>query len=424
MPEARQRINSAIFIINNSLNYLVAPVLYVGVLHAAILSGSGASDTIANLPSSIYTWMTPLPVLVSWLFPSKRHFHRLWILSYVLMGGAGLIVAALCWGAPPSWQAFGIVLHACCIGAANGIMNMCQWEMIARGMTTQRRAWTLGITFGAGPVLAVVGSCASQLILGGSFLNVISVTPLAKPWSYIVLFGATVPAMLTAAACASRATLPASDAGEPQPSLESIRDGVRQYFTNRLILVALAGFLMTYGAGNLIMANLALYTRDAIGEPPESYTGVQMALRFGCKSVFGFVLGWLLARFHPKTPALATTLTCIAGLTWAMWVPGKWYLFSFGLLGAGELFYVYYLNYIVGCAPEPRTREFTAYSNVLLAAVGFMPLMYGAISKAYDLRASFGVANAILIATLLVVWLLLPKEPRRTEVEPAGDARA
>lgn len=420
MPEAQQRLNSLIFIANNSLIYLVAPVLYVGVLHAAILAGAGASDALANLPSSVSTWMMPLPVLVSWLFPSKRHFRWLWMLSYLLMGGAGLLVAALCWGAPPRWQAAGIVLHACCIGGANGIMNMCQWEMIGRGMTTERRAWTLGITFGAGPVLAVVGSCASQLILGGSFLS-ISITPLARPWSYIVLFGATAPAMLAAAICASQATLPPGETGEPRPSLAGIREGLQQYFTNRLILVALVGFLMTYGAGNLIMANLALYTRDAIGEAPETYTGVQMALRFGCKSLFGFVLGWLLARFHPRTPALTTTLTCVAGLAWAMFVPGKWYLFSFGLLGAGELFYVYYLNYIVGCSPEARVREFTAYTNVLLAVVGFMPLMFGMISKAYDLRTSFGVASLILIATALLIWTRLPQEPRRAEEPPAAD---
>ncbi|MFO1094238.1 MAG: hypothetical protein U0992_13150 [Planctomycetaceae bacterium] len=98
VPEAQQRLNSLIFIVNNSLIYLVAPVLYVGVLHAAILAGAGASDALANLPSSVSTWMMPLPVLVSWLFPSKRHFRWLWMLSYLLMGGAGLLVAALCWG--------------------------------------------------------------------------------------------------------------------------------------------------------------------------------------------------------------------------------------------------------------------------------------------------------------------------------------
>jgi len=425
VPERAQRINSVIFIINNSLNYLVAPVLYVGVLHAAILSGGGASDTVANLPSSLYTWMTPLPVLISWMFPSRRHFSRLWISSYLVMGSAGLLEAALCWGAPPKWQAAGLALHACCIGAANGVMNMCQWEMLSRGMTTKRRARTLSVTFGAGPILAVVGSGITNLILSGNFLdlvqggklmNLIPITPLEKPWSYIVLFGATGPAMLAAAITASFATLPPSPGVEPRPSVESVQAGLKQYFSNRLILVALFGFLMTYGAGNLIMANLGLYVRDAIGEEPEKYTGVQMALRFGCKSLFGFFLGWLLARFHPKTPALTTTLVCIAGLAWAIWVPGKWYLFSFGLLGAGELFYVYYLNYIVGCSPPSRVREFTAYTNVLLAVVGFMPLMYGAISKAYDLRTSFGVAEGILIATALIVAALLPRQPRR-----AGD---
>jgi MFS family permease len=219
--------------------------------------------------------------------------------------------------------------------------------------------------------------------------------------------------------CAAFATLPPDGPVQRRSSATDVRRGLKQYFTNPLIVVALFGFLLTYSGGNLILGNLGIYTRDAIGEDPEKYTGLQMALRFGCKSVFGFVLGWLLTRFHPRTPALATTLICIAGVAWAICVPGKWYLFSFGLLGAGELFYVYYLNYIVGCSPQLRVREFTAYSNVMLSVVGFMPLMFGAISGAHGLRMSFGAALAILIAAALIVWGLLPKEPRRAADDDA-----
>ena len=67
-------------------------------------------------------------------------------------------------------------------------------------------------------------------------------------------------------------------------------------------------------------------------------------------------------------------------------IPGKWYLFSFGLLGAGELFYVYYLNYIVACAPQfPRAREHRLLERAD-GATAFVPLMYGAISDSYGLR--------------------------------------
>ena len=213
LPERAQRINSWIVIVNTSVGYFVAPVFYVGVLHAAILSGSGFSDTTANLPSSVYSWTAPLPVLIAWLWPSSGHFHRLWVASYLLKGATGVLAALLFVAAPATWQAGGIVLHAASIGAANGITNMCQWELIGRGMTQSRRAWTLGVTFGAGPVFAVLGSCASQLVLSGNFLDLVVIEPTPRPWSYVVLFGVTGPVMLISAVAAWFATLPAGGRG-------------------------------------------------------------------------------------------------------------------------------------------------------------------------------------------------------------------
>jgi fucose permease len=414
LSERAQRVNSWMFILNNSLGFLVAPVFYVGILHATILSDAGFSNKVANLPSSVYGWAAPMPVLIAWLWPSTRYFRRLWVLSYLLKGGTGVLAALLFYAAPTNWQAAGLLLHALCIGVSNGMTNMCQWELIGRGMTAQRKAWTLGATFGVGPIFAVVGSCASQLILKGDFFGWIRITPLGEPLSYIVLFGATGPAMLVSAVAAWFASLPAEEEKPRTASFAETRSGLKQYFTNRLILIALIGFLLTMVGGNHIMNNLALFARDATGNEPKDYAGIQFALRFGCKSLFGFVLGWLLARFYPRLPALATTLACVAGLVWALLVPGEWYLFSFGLLGAGELSYVYYLNYIVGCSPLERVRENTAYTNVLIAGIAFMPLVYGAISDAYGFKASFVTALGILAVTVLVVATLLPKQPRRS----------
>lgn len=420
LSERAQRVNSWVFILNNSLGFLVAPVFYVGILHATILTEAGYSNKLANLPSSFYGWVAPAPLLIAWLWPSTRYFRRLWVLSYLLKGSTGVMAALLFYAAPTSWQAAGLVLHALCLGISNGMTNMCQWELIGRGMTAERKAWTLGVTFGAGPAFAVIGSCASQLILKGDFFGLISITPLGEPWSYIVLFGATGPAMLISAAAAWFTALSADEDTPRQASVAETITGLKLYFTNRLILIALVGFLLTMVGGNQIMNNLSLFVRDATGEEPKDYAGIQFALRFGCKSLFGFVLGWMLARFSTRTPALATTLACMAGLVWALFVPGKWYLFSFGLLGAGELSYVYYLNYIVGCSPRERVREYTAYTNVLIAGIAFMPLVYGAISDEYGLKASFVTALAILGVTFLIVASLLPKQPMRSEEEGVG----
>lgn len=415
LSEHAQRRNSLVFILNNTIGYFVAPVFYIGVLHAAILSSLGFNDTIANLPESVYMWMAPLPVIIAWFWPSTGSLRKMLFTSYAFKGAAGLLAAALFFMAP-RWLAVGIVVHAAVVGITTGVANMCLWELIGRGMTPERRGWTLGITFGVGPIFAVLGSCASQLILGGNFLNLIHVTPLPKPWCYVALFGVTGPAMFVSAATVYLAHLPQVSSTEPGMSVAGVLEGLRKYFTYRLILIAVCGFLLTSAGGNMILNNLALFVRDATGELPEKYTGVQLALRFGCKSLFGFVLGWMLARYQAKTPALATTLICVAGVCWALLVPGKWYLFSFGLLGAGELFYVYYLNYIVGCSAPERIRENTAYTNVIMIVVSFMPLIYGGISDNYGLRASFVVALGILVVATLSVWMLLPERPVPSKV--------
>lgn len=83
LREHAQRRNSLVFILNNSIGYFVAPVFYVGVLHAAILSSLGYSDTLANLPESVYMWMTPLPVLIAWFWPSTRYLRRMLVITYV-----------------------------------------------------------------------------------------------------------------------------------------------------------------------------------------------------------------------------------------------------------------------------------------------------------------------------------------------------
>jgi MFS family permease len=108
---------------------------------------------------------------------------------------------------------------------------------------------------------------------------------------------------------------------------------------------------------------------------------------------------------------MATTSICIAGITWALLVPGKWYLLGFGLLGGGELFYVYYLNYIVSCSKPKRMRENTAYTTLVTVTIGIMPILFGLVSDRYGLRASFVAAIGILVLALILVQTRLPKQP-------------
>ena len=94
-----------------------------------------------------------------------------------------------------------------------------------------------------------------------------------------------------------------------------------------------------------------------------------------------------------------------------VFVPGKWYLLGFGLLGGGELFYVYYLNFIVSCSKPERMRENTAYTTLVTVTIGIMPILFGLLSDRYGLRASFVAAIGILVLALVLEQTRLPKQP-------------
>jgi hypothetical protein len=63
------RHNGWVFTLCYSLVYLSAPVLYVGVVQAALCDKLGASATIANLPASTYMLGQVAPLVCSWLVP-------------------------------------------------------------------------------------------------------------------------------------------------------------------------------------------------------------------------------------------------------------------------------------------------------------------------------------------------------------------
>ena len=85
-PEA-DRKNGLIFIAHNGLLYFAAPVVYVGVVQAALADKLGASATVANLPASTYLLGALAPLILSFVLP-----HRLVRFTSVL---AYLVTATL-----------------------------------------------------------------------------------------------------------------------------------------------------------------------------------------------------------------------------------------------------------------------------------------------------------------------------------------
>jgi len=410
-----QTRNLIIFAVNKSLIYLASPVVYVGIVQGALFKELRTTSTIANLPSSVYFWMTPLPILVAWYFCAVRLLRPVLIATYLTVAAGGATVTAtLLLSEDREVIIAAVVVHAGMLGCALGVAATYEWEVLGKGVTRSRRGQALGLAFGVGPVMAFLAALGSQAILDR----------IPYPWNFAALFATTVPLMALAAFLATRFVVPQPAVEVPrEPLVAGVFGGFGDFFRDRLLFLAAIAMILV-ASGYNVLTNMSLFTKEALGEQPARYVGYQNALRFGFKIVAGLLLGWLLARTHPKAGMLVTGGFCLASVAWVSLVPGRWFLLSFGLMGAGELFGVYYPNYILSCSPKEKMRRNMAFTSMLNMPAGFAPLLFGFIAdtvgaaadnKKFGFQVSFLVAAAFLIAALLVVQLMLPARPQPQE---------
>jgi hypothetical protein len=428
LTDQQQLRNVVLYSINWCLIYLASPVVYVGLVHAALSKQLGANDTISNLPAGVYLWTSPLPVLVVWFFPQVRLIRRLIFAGYLTIALMGWVVAAVLMLPPDLVDPAIIVIpaliaHAAVLGCANGVMATCQWEVLGRGVSEARRGLALALAFGVGPMLAVVASVGSQLLLAGKMELPgfrLAVPRLESPQNFVILFASSVPIMGLAACLSLFYVVPTPTVEvSRQPFLEGVFGGFGEFLSYRLILIAAIAYILVY-SGHMVMPNINLYTEEVVGETPADLAGTQLTLRFGFKVVAGFLLGWLLIRTHPKASLLVTASLTLAGVVWALFAPGMWFLLSFGILGAGELFGVYYPNYILSCSNKSRMRRNMAFTSLITMPVGFASILFGGISdtvgefstKKFGFQMSFLASIAMLVITLVLVQIGLPARPR------------
>jgi MFS family permease len=202
-----------------------------------------------------------------------------------------------------------------------------------------------------------------------------------------------------------------------EPLISGVLGGLGGFLRTRLLMLVTVAYLLATLGSSMILPNVVLYTKQAIGEGPQVYAGYQFALRFGFKMVAGLLLGWLLAKTHPRAGLLATTSLSLLGLLWALVVPGPWFLVCFGILGAGELYDVYYSNYIITCSQKARVRRNLAYARLLVLPITLMPVVFGWISDNFGLKYSIEIAASLLLCTILLVQLTLPRWPKVSSSE-------
>ncbi|MDB6094859.1 MAG: hypothetical protein JWM32_2421 [Verrucomicrobia bacterium] len=411
----QQRRNVLVYAALMAAFFLSAPALYVGFVQASLSKRLAASDTLANLPSTVYLSMAWFPVVAVWLFPAARSLKPLLSTAYATIAAVCVGVAIVLLTGSPGPVILGtLAIHAAVLGCANGVVLTCHWEALNRGVGDRLRGRAFGLAFGLGAAFAVVGSLGAQLLLDGSVLGW-RVPPgwlIAYPRNYAALFGV---GGLLMGLCAFVSRLYAIPMPEHEATrqrfLVAMAEGFKALLAQRTLAFACLGYLLVY-AGNMVQVNLNLFTHEAVGRAPEDLVGYQLALRFSAKIVAGLVIAWVLARTSPKVPLLITTALEIAGILWALFVPGYWFLLAFGLNGAGELFGVYFVNYAVSCAPKAATRRNTSFLYLVSSLVGFAPVIYGRISDAWGLRASFWTALGVLLFAGVMVAVMLPARPQ------------
>lgn len=394
------------------LVYLTAPVTYVGLTHANLLKELGNTDMVANLPHAVYQWLTALPILVAWFFPQPKLLKPLLVWPLVCISSITAAVALAIWlQLSPTIITVVVITHGAVLGTSNGVLLTTLWEVLRRGVSTSRRGHALGVAFGVGPLFACVGSLAQQALFSTSPFAGMSLG-LAFPQNYLVLFAAAAPLMLLETLIAASFVVPLpTDEPTGQSRIKEIVGGLRDFFTYRPLVFGAIGYFLVYSGGNAIFDNVSLHAKDVLKEASASSMGTQQFLRFGFKSVAGLGLGWLLTRTNPKTMLLTTTMILVLGMCWVLNVTGSWYLISFGLLGAGELFGAYFPNYIATSSSKSQVRANIAYLGLVGSLVGFASVLFGVISDRWGRIASFHTATGILLAAMLLMAVVLPSRP-------------
>lgn len=426
----QQRWNLILFAVCTGTQYLAAPVLYVGITQASLCNHLGADARSSNLPGTLFFAMTAMPALIAWLSPRVSSLKRNLGLCY---GASALMLAtlAITLASPVSKELklAMIVLQGGVSGAVMPAAIALLWEVIGRGSDESRRGLALSMAFGAGPLLAVLGSLGQTALLGGDLFG-LHFSGIPYPTNFIVLFAAGVPIMATAAifsqffvispveheparapvvevvgllvglplmfasvalmhlsglfsesdsAATSTATLLRNlgylcAMGAAGAFIYHFREILRQ----RVLLLATLVTILVY-AGNVIPSNMNLYSTEALGDLPENFAGPQNMLRFGFKVIAGAILGWVLTRTNPKIGILATATIFLIAQIWAIFVTGPWYLVAFGLHGAGELIGVYAPNYIVSASRRDQLRRNMAFVTMLMVPAAPAGYLYGAI---------------------------------------------
>ena len=422
VSERDQDRNVLLFGAVTALFYLSSSVLLVGRLQAALCKSLGASDTVSNLPGSAYLVMAASPLFVACIFPQVALLKRILVICYSLLTLMGaLVVLALVLPIENDIKIVIVVLQGAVTGATLTTATMFLFEVISRGAVESKRGRALSLGYGRGPILGFLAALSLQLFLDGKSFGV-TITPIPPPWNFAIPFAFSVPVMaLSAWLCTKFVIAPVAVEHTRQPFFSSVFGGLGEFLRDRvLLMITIIGILSFWGFS--IGDNMTLYTKEVLGVAPEKLVGYQLALRFAFKIASGLCMGWLLTRTSPRATMMATALFGFIGIVWAMVATGNWFLLSFGLFGAGELFGVYMSNYVLSASSKAHTRRNMGFTSLMMFTAAPAGALFGKISDHYGeiysratgFRLSFAAALAFM-GLVIVLNFFVPAKPHPPE---------
>ncbi|MCE5308627.1 MAG: hypothetical protein LLG20_13390 [Acidobacteriales bacterium] len=386
-------LNGRVFLFTYMMLYLAAPVVYVGVVQAALCDKLGASATVANMPLAAYQLGQFSPLLATWLIPHRLERTVLVWTASVAALLQGMVVAVLMIPFPASVRIGVVTMQGLLLGLVWSVGMLYLYQCLNRGTSLEGRARALKLTYSMGPLAAVAGSLAAQYVLNPGFRW------LPFPYDFAGIYAFGFLATVVVAVLSTRYDLlPVAD--EPRPPIRRFLSGLfAEYLSNRTLWLLWLAFLLwscTLGS----VANVSLYTREAMGRDPKDFSGLIMAIRFSAKALAGYGLGWLALRYGLRTASQATSGLFAAGMLWAWLVPGTAFLGAFGWLGGGELGGVYFPNYALALTSLASGPRVLAALMLATPVSGFAPVMHGWLTDHFGFAASFafGLATALAAA--------------------------
>ncbi len=398
------RHNSRVFLYSQLLIFLAAPVVYVGVVQAALCDKLGANATIANLPASTFLIGSVAPLFLSWWVPYRWERAVLVTANTVSSVLLTLVFGTLVLPFPDSFRIAAVVCQGLILGFSSSTALVFMYQCLGRGTSLEGRARALKSALTLGPIAAVLGSLGAQFVLNHG------VSVLIYPYDFALLYFIGIPCTASVALVTRRYQLIPLEDKPRQPFLQFMAEIYRSLTSDRTLLFLWIAYLFWYCTLASI-SNLSLYTREALNRDPKDLSGMVMALRFGFKSAGGFLLGAIAIRWGIRAPLVVTVLLVGFALLWAWTIPGYAFLLAFGLMGAGELGGAYFPNYVVSVSPPQSGARNLALLTLATPFAGFAPVLHGRLTDAYGFPASFlfGIVTA-LMALALVLKLPAPKK--------------